>query len=74
MSRKTELFVDRMKLCMALKGVNQKDLADMSSIPYQTISSWARGVTIPRIDNIERLAQALDVNPGWLAYGDGDPK
>ena len=31
-------------------------------------------VRSPTIENIEKLAEALDVDPRWLAFGEGDPE
>jgi transcriptional regulator with XRE-family HTH domain len=30
------------------------------------------GVRSPTLENIEKLAEALDVDPRWLAFGEGD--
>ena len=32
------------------------------------------GVRSPTLDSIEKLAEVLDVDPRWLAYGEGDPE
>ena len=31
-----------------------------------------RGDVLPGINTVEALAVALDVAPGWLAFGDGE--
>lgn len=32
------------------------------------------GVRSPTLENIEKLAEALDVDPRWLAFGEGNPE
>jgi hypothetical protein len=32
------------------------------------------GVRSPTLENIEKLADALDVDARWLAFGEGDPE
>lgn len=32
------------------------------------------GVRSPTLETIEKLAEALDVDPRWLAFGEGDPE
>jgi transcriptional regulator with XRE-family HTH domain len=31
-------------------------------------------VRSPTLENVEKLAEALDVDPRWLAFGEGDPE
>lgn len=73
MSAKHEMFVERLKLCMALGSVNQSELCAKAGISPGTVNEWAKRTRLPRLDQAERAAAALGVNPGWLAFGDGDP-
>jgi transcriptional regulator with XRE-family HTH domain len=35
------------------------------------LSGIATGDRMPRIDSVAKIARALGVSAGWLAYGDG---
>lgn len=38
-------------------------------VSQSTVSDWFRSV-VPDVHDIEHLAKALEVDPGWLAFGD----
>ena len=38
-------------------------------VAQNTISGWFKDV-VPGVDDLEFLAKALEVDPGWLAFGD----
>ena len=48
-----------------------RDLAAKSGQPLSTITDIEGGYRMPRIDTLERIALALGVPAGWLAYGEG---
>lgn len=52
-------------------GLTLRDLAAKSAQPLSTITDIEGGHRMPRIDTLEKIAQALGVSAGWLAYGDG---
>ena len=52
-------------------GLTLRDLATKSGQPLSTITDIEGGYRMPRIDTLERIALALGVPAGWLAYGDG---
>lgn len=54
------------------RGLTLRQLEGFSSVSRQTILLIERGESEPRISTIEDLAVALDVAPGWLAYGEGE--
>lgn len=49
-----------------------RDVADAARVSAQTILLIERGESDPMITTIEQLAVALDVSPGWLAFGEGE--
>jgi len=51
----------------------QKEGTKGFRISHQAILLTESGATTPRIDTIEALAKALDLAPGWLAFGDDEP-
>lgn len=52
---------------LTLRAIGSKDAANLS---YQAVQYTESGLTAPRVDTIEAIAVALDVPPGWLAYGE----
>ena len=54
-------------------GLSMRTLSAAAGISVQTWSNTESGVTIPKVDSLERMAVALDVAPSWLAYGDDEP-
>lgn len=62
---KTELK-DRLKEAMARRGCRAVDLVEQTGIPKVTISYYMTGRTVPRANNLYKLAQALDVSEAWL--------
>ena len=42
-------------------GMTQAELADKLGIPYQSVSQWERGTRSPKIETLERIADALGV-------------
>ncbi|ANE03354.1 XRE family transcriptional regulator [Corynebacterium crudilactis] len=62
-------FSTRLKKLRTLRGLSQEELSDISGISRNTISNYERnennsGKSVdPKLSNIYRLAQALDVPP-----------
>lgn len=49
--------------------VRQVDVAKMIGMPEARVNRYFRD-TIPSLDVIVLLARALEIDPGWLAFGD----
>lgn len=47
----------------------QQYLADKLGLAPEAISKWFKGVSMPRPDKLERLAEILQVDQSWLAFG-----
>jgi len=45
-------------------------LAAQCGVSGPTVSQWESGVTEPTIDSVRRIAKALGVSAGWLAFGE----
>ena len=61
----------------ALDGRTQAWLAAQTGINPRAISFWMRGrgdgrPSNPSLESVELIAKALDVSPGWLAFGEGE--
>jgi transcriptional regulator with XRE-family HTH domain len=51
----------------------QQDVESKAKVPPATISNWKNkgSISHPYVDYMQRLAQALNVSAGWLAFGEG---
>ena len=47
-------------------GITQKDLADALKVPTQTVNSWCKGVCIPRMDRVQKLADYFHIGKSDL--------
>lgn len=66
------IFPDRLKMTLFRKGMSQVDLAEAVGVRKQTISSYCQGRCFPRIDMIEKIANALGVEKSYLLGFEGD--
>jgi transcriptional regulator with XRE-family HTH domain len=57
-----KVFASRLRQIRQLKGLSQEELADMAGLHRTYIGSVERSERNISIDNIERLAKALDVD------------
>ncbi len=57
-----EIFARNMRKFRKLKGLSQEDLAELSGLHRTYVGSVERGERNISIDNIERLANALNLN------------
>lgn len=51
-----EVFAKNLKYYKELKGVNQKELAEIAGVSAPTVHDWLNANKYPRIDKIEILA------------------
>lgn len=52
-------------------GITQAELAQKLGIPYQSVSQWERDTRNPKIETLQRIADALDT-PVEVLLGIGD--
>jgi transcriptional regulator with XRE-family HTH domain len=52
------------------RAVTQTALAASIGVSPGAVSQWENGTTEPTLSIIPKLAQALGVTPGWLAFGE----
>lgn len=71
------LFRERFRTCAervrqvrAQQGFTLKEVAEGAQCSHQAVQYIEAGVTVPRLKTLEAIAVALNVSPGWLAYGD----
>jgi transcriptional regulator with XRE-family HTH domain len=53
--------------------LTQTDVAAMTGLNTSTIAHIEIGRATPRPRTIRKLAEALGVDPAWLAYGEPEP-
>ena len=56
-----EIFRSNLNYFLNLYGGKQKDLADYVGAKTTTVSGWTRGVSFPRADAMERIADYFGV-------------
>lgn len=61
-----QLFGERLKHLREKRGLSQRALASMAELPDTHISSMERGLTLPNLLTVIRLAVALDCKVGAL--------
>ena len=52
------------------KNVTQAWLAAQCGVSGPTVSQWETGTIEPTVGSLAKIAKALDVSPGWLAFGE----
>lgn len=57
-----KVFASRLRQMRQVKGLSQEDLADRASLHRTYVGSVERGERNISIDNIERLAKALEID------------
>lgn len=62
---------DRLRALREDRQLSLRQLAEAAGISFQTVANTEAGTTVPKVDNVERLAVALDCAPCWLAFGVG---
>jgi len=48
----------------------QRELSEKSGIATLTILRIENGKTQPRLPTVRKLAEALEISPGWLLFGE----
>jgi transcriptional regulator with XRE-family HTH domain len=64
-------FPARLTNARKAKDISMRELSRRADMSVNAVSLLEGGKTIPRVDNCEALALALDVAPCWLAFGVG---
>lgn len=67
-----EKFGQRVKHLRKLAGLTQEELANKADFSVDFLSLVERGINAPSFDNIEKLAEALEVQPQELFYFSDD--
>lgn len=65
-SEDTDIFKERLKSVRELRGLSQNQLATNSGLPPSSVSHFEAGARKPSLDNLKRIAVALDVTTDYL--------
>ena len=57
-----DIFVENFHTWMLNKKMTQSRLASILGLPLSTISIWYNGQSYPRVDSMQRLADALGIS------------
>ena len=60
------MFDETLKRIRKEKGMTQEELAIKVHVARQTVSKWEKGLSIPDVDLLQRIAEALDVEMSEL--------
>lgn len=52
-----------------IKGMTQRQLADLLNVSYQAVSRWEQGISLPSVDMIYDIAQILETTVDFLLNG-----
>lgn len=63
-------FGDRLRHIREYAGWTQAQLGAQIGKPKQNLLEWEKGRAEPSLETIEKLAEALNVSAGWLAFGE----
>ena len=61
-----EVFKDNLNYYLERSGKLQRDLADYVGAKYTTVSGWTRGISYPRADAMERIANFFQIPTSQL--------
>ena len=63
----------RMRHIRMVKNLRQKEVADEVAVSLSHYSKVEVGINRPSVSMLERFCTAFEVNPEWLATGEGKP-
>ncbi|MEE0741036.1 MAG: helix-turn-helix transcriptional regulator [Emergencia sp.] len=66
MKNKPSAIGDKIKEIRKDKGLTQKELGELLGVTASMIGQWESGIRFPRVANIYRIAEALDVPTDML--------
>lgn len=61
-----DIFQERLKLCMSQRNLSGAELAVMSGVSAATISRYLCGLRRPTVENLSRIAAALNTSSDYL--------
>lgn len=65
-------FAQRLRKARVAGGLHAVALSEAAGLGSSLVGLLEAGASLPRLPTVEKLARALSLSPGWLAYGLGD--
>lgn len=65
-------FKDRLREALEKRGMSNAELARRAEMDKGAITRYLKGENQPGSNAIAKMAEALNVRPGWLIGGEGD--
>lgn len=62
-------FSERLSSAMAIRKINNTELAKMLEIDRKTVSSWVNGYNTPNCVILAELCMILRLSANWLLFG-----
>ena len=62
-------FPERLKRARREKNVTADNLSMAAGVSNSAVSHFEASARLPRLPTLERIANALQISPGWLAFG-----
>ena len=66
------MLSDKIKAYRKSKGFTQEELAIRLNIVRQTVSKWEKGISVPDAENLQKLADVLEVDVRQLLGAEVD--
>jgi transcriptional regulator with XRE-family HTH domain len=66
-------FTERLRALRELKGMNQKDFAELLDVQPSAYNKWEKGVNRPDYENLNRIAKLLNSTTDYLLGLDDQP-
>ena len=66
-------FSERLKRARREKNLTADNLSVAAGVSNSAVSHLEAGARLPHLPTLERIANALHVSPGWLAFGADSP-
>lgn len=67
-----QVFAKKLRIKMALRDINQKELAERIGVTPATICLWLQGKSTPRMDKVDELCRLFDVSREYFVAEDDD--
>lgn len=65
-------FPDRLRRSRLVAGMHAAGLSSAAGLNSTAVLRLESGSSLPQLPTVEKLARALGLSPGWLAFGLGD--
>lgn len=69
-----EIMARNIKKYMNHMNVKRSEISESVGVPYTTFNDWYNGITYPRIDKIEKMANYFGISKADLVEGDVSPE